>query len=235
MVSVIIPTYNEASCLGRLLDCLAQSHGDFEVLVTDGESEDNTAGIVTGWVAHFPHRLRLLVGSRPRALQLNRAAEQARGDVLLFLHADTELPVQGLLSLETALKDAEIVGGNFRVRFNGPSWADSLFSSVYHLRRRFGVYYGDSGIFIRRRTFEQLGGFKPIPIMEDYEFVRRLERAGRTTCLEPELQVSDRRWREQGVWSAVARWVWIETLFCLGFSPHHLARFYGPVRENSDA
>ncbi len=231
MISVIIPTYNEASCLGATLARLAGIRGDFEVLVADGESTDGSAQIVERFVASFPRPLRLILAPRGRALQMNCAAEAARGDILLFLHADVEIPSDAMANLEWALRDLEIVGGNFQVVFEGLSRLNRLFSLIYSLRRRWGVYYGDSGLFVRRDMFNRLGGFKAIPIMEDYEFVRRLERAGKTVSLEPRLRVSDRRWRAQGLWVTLASWIWIETLFCLGVPARCLARFYVPVRE----
>jgi rSAM/selenodomain-associated transferase 2 len=235
MISVLIPTYNEASCIGRSLDRLAEIPGDFEVLVVDGESADASPRIVRSRRASFPRSLRLILAPRPRALQLNRAAEAARGEVLLFLHADVEVPAEAMTSLQSALGDPKIGGGNFQVVFDGASRLNGLFSFIYRLRRRWGIYYGDSGIFVRRHLFSRLGGFKPIPIMDDYEFVRRLERAGKTVCLAPKLRVSDRRWRRQGHLATLASWVWIQTLFALGVPAARLARFYAPVRETENS
>ncbi len=98
------------------------------------------------------------------------------------------------------------------------------------MRRAWGIYYGDSGVFVRREVFARLGGFKTIPVMEDYEFIRRLEKAGRTAYLAPVLVVSDRRWRVQGVVRTLLSWVWVQALYCLGVPGARLARFYKPVR-----
>lgn len=230
MVTIIIPTYNEAATITRTLGQLDQVRGDFEVLVVDGESEDDTRARVEVVVNGFPRPLRFLTAERNRALQLNRAAASARGDVLLFLHADTLLPPAAVESLEAALQDHRVVGGNFDLVFDGDSAWSSVFTWVNRARRSLGIYYGDSGLFVRRDTFERLRGFKPVPIMDDYEFVRRLERTGKTVCLEPVVMVSDRRWRVQGVLRTLLSWVVVQGLYSLGVSPKLLVRWYHPVR-----
>jgi rSAM/selenodomain-associated transferase 2 len=231
VISVIIPTYNEQESIGRVLECLRAAPENFEVLVADGASGDLTRVRVEALMEDFPHPLRVLSTGHPRARQLNRAARAARGDVFLFLYADTLLPPGAMAALQTAAGDARLVGGNFDLVFEGGSAWDGFFTWVNGARRRLGIYYGDSGIWVRREVFERMGGFKPLPIMDDYEFARRLERQGKTACLAPPLGVSDRRWRVQGVWTTLMTWAWIHTLYSLGVPARHLARFYKPVRE----
>ncbi len=231
MVSIVIPTYNEATSILAVLDRLKHVRGDFEVLVVDGSSTDQTRELVRQAAAVFPHHLRLVEGVRNRALQSNSAAQQARGDSFLFLHADIIVPPEAVESIEQSLRNPSVIGGNFQIVFEGDSAVERFFTWCYRVRRPFGIYYGDSGVFVRREIFERLGGFKPIPIMDDYEFVRRMERAGRTVCLNPPLLVSDRRWRIQGLFPTLFSWVWIQTLYSLGVPAEHLARWYGPVRN----
>ncbi len=230
MVSVLIPTYNEAVDISRTLNCLAQVRGCIEVIVIDGESSDATCAIVEALISEFPHPLRLLRCERCRALQLNLGAELAVGEVLLFLHADARLAHGAVAAIEQALVPREIVGGNFRLLFEGENVWSRFFTWANEVRRRFGIYYGDSGIFVRRVVFERLGGFRTIPIMDDYEFVRRLERLGRTAYLREVVQVSDRRWRIQGVFRTLLSWIWIQGLYSLGIPAGRLARWYHPVR-----
>jgi rSAM/selenodomain-associated transferase 2 len=230
MISIIIPTYNEETVITETLERLREAAGDFEVIVVDGASTDASRERVQALEGGFPRRLLLLAAPRSRAVQLSAAARVARGDAFLFLHADAWLPPDGVPALEHALATEDIVGGNFALRFCGPSKWNRAFTWINRARRPFGIYYGDSGIFVRRPVFERLGGFKPIPIMEDYEFVRRLQRAGRTACLAPVLTVSDRRWRRQGVWRTMWSWFWIQLLYSLGVAPERLARWYRPVR-----
>ncbi len=230
MLSVIIPTYNEEDSIPRTLDALSRARGESEVIVVDGESTDRTRQFVSERIPDFPKVLRLFVTSRPRALQLNAGARKARGDVLLFLHADVIFPCEGVETLERGLRDQALVGGNFDLEFEGPSAWSRIFTWVNRERRRFGIYYGDSGIFVRREVFNRLGGLRPIPIMDDYEFVRRLERAGKTTSVPARLVASSRRWRERGVWRTMWSWFWVQTLYSLGVPPGFLARWYLPVR-----
>lgn len=232
MVSIIIPTLDEATVIGRTLDRLAESSGEFEVLVADGQSEDETLQVVRGRISKFPHRLRIVSCPRQRALQLNLAAEQAAGEIILFLHADTEVPGNAISKLEQVMRRNSAPGGNFQIEFSGHSPITHLFTWIYRIRRPLGIYYGDSGIFVRRETFARMGGFKPIPIMDDYEFVRRMERQGKTVCVQAPLLVSDRRWRVQGMVKTLASWIWIQLLFSLGIPPQRLASVYRPVREN---
>jgi rSAM/selenodomain-associated transferase 2 len=232
MVSVVIPTYNEAASIAAVLGRLRRVRGDFEVLVAEGSSTDRTAEIVRELAGAYPHPLQLVESVRNRALQLNQAAKQAGGDFLLFLHADIFVPPETVEAVERSLCDPAVIGGNFQIVFEGGTFVESLFTWCYRVRRPFGIYYGDSGVFVRREVFERLGGFKPIPIMDDYEFVRRMERAGRTVCLEPPMLVSCRRWRVQGLLPTLFSWVWIQTLFSVGVPAEHLARWYAPVRNN---
>jgi rSAM/selenodomain-associated transferase 2 len=231
MVSIVIPTYNEATSILAVLDRLQQVRGDFEVLVADGSSTDRTRELVRETAADYPHPLRLVESVRNRAVQLNEAARQAGGDSFLFLHADILVPPETVEAVERSLRDPAVIGGNFQIVFEGDTFVESFFTWCYRVRRPFGIYYGDSGVFVRREVFERLGGFKPIPIMDDYEFVRRMERSGRTVCLRPPMLVSDRRWRVQGLFATLFSWVWIQTLYSLGVPASRLARWYGPVRN----
>jgi len=231
MVSVIIPTYNEESAIERTLAHLSRVHGDLEIIVADGESTDRTRARVESLIPTFPRPLRVIRAPRNRARQLNHAGREARGDTLLFLHADVITPPDVVEAMEQALAAGIHCGGNFDLVFEGESAWNRAFTWANRVRRRFGIYYGDSGIFVRRRVFERLGGFKTIPVMDDYEFIRRMERAGRTLCLPVTLKVSDRRWRRQGIPRTLLSWILVQSLFSIGIPAEYLARFYAPVRE----
>ncbi len=234
MVSLIIPTYNEEGGIARALRQLRRVRGHFEVIVADSESTDSTRSVVESLRGGFPHPLRIVVGQGNRAVELNRAAAEARGSVLLFLHADALLAEDAIESLERALADPSIVGGDYRLAFEGRSFWSRLFTGVHRIRRKFGIYYGDSGLFVRRDFFERLGGFAPVPIMDDYHFIRRMERCGRTICLPSLIRVSDRRWRVAGVLRTLLTWFWVQGLYSLGVPPRHLARWYRPVRKAAE-
>jgi rSAM/selenodomain-associated transferase 2 len=233
MISIVIPTYNEEHCITLTLDQLCRTRGDFEVIVSDGGSTDLTVTLVRSRIDGFPRSLRLVESMRHRALQLNRGAALAHGDLLLFLHADVVVPPEAIERIDEQMRNRALAGGNFQVVFEGRSAVENFFTWVYRVRRPFGIYYGDSGVFVRREVFERLRGFKAIPIMDDYEFIRRLERCGPTVCLEPPLLVSDRRWRVQGLLPTLFSWVWIQTLYSLGVPAERLARWYAPVRDGA--
>jgi rSAM/selenodomain-associated transferase 2 len=233
VISLIIPTFNEELSIGRSLASIARVRGDFEVIVADGSSTDATVATAQALTPGYARPLRIVVTERNRAIQQNRAAKAARGEVLVFLHADTLVPPDAMEEITSAIEDDSVIGGNFDLIFEGRSWVERFFTWAYRVRRPFGIYYGDSGIFVRRCVFESMGGFKPLPIMDDYEFVRRLERRGRTVCLETSLITSDRRWRVQGLFRTLWSWVWIQTFYSVGVPARYLARWYKPVRAGA--
>jgi rSAM/selenodomain-associated transferase 2 len=225
-VSVIMPVLNEAERLPRALDYLARLPGRFEVLIADGGSSDGSAELAQ---AHAL-RPRVVGGTGERGAQLNAAADEASGDLLLFLHVDTLLPFDAYRSLVDAEQDPRLVGGNFALRFDEDDRFSRFLGAVARVQRRLGVYYGDSALFVRRDVFRGLGGFRPLPIMDDYEFVRRLERRGRTVCLPGPAETSARRWEQLGVGRTLVSWIVIQLLFSIGVSPTRLARLYGRPR-----
>jgi hypothetical protein len=167
---------------------------------------------------------------RGRGAQLAAGAAAARGELLLFLHADSVFPACGLAALVAALDAAPAApGGNFRLLFDGGSRFARGLGRAYARARRFGFYYGDSGIFLRRRVYEAIGGVRPLPVMEDWDMVRRLERAGRTICImEPPLVTSSRKFTGRRPVAIVAGWVALHLMYLAGVSPAMLARLYYP-------
>ncbi len=223
IVSIIIPTYNEKARIEALLRHLRGQSLDADLIVTDGSSADDTAGLAE---AHA----RVVVGAANRGAQLNRGARAARGGAFLFLHADVDFPEGGLAAIGRALADPSVVGGNFTLEFAGDDFPSRVFTLIDRWRRRFGVFYGDSGIFVRREVFERLGGFREWPVLEDYDFARRLVRAGKTVCLPQVVRVSSRRWNGR-LLRTLAAWFFIQALYFLHVPPPWLARWYNPVRE----
>ncbi len=222
LVTVIVPTLDEGQALPGLLDHLDALRGRWEVVVADGGSSDDTVEI-----AHARGvRIVQTPGGRPR--QLNAAARAASGEMLLFLHADSRLPASAYTSLTSV--SVGIGGGNFALRFDGDDRFARVLSAVYAFQRRFGFYYGDSSVWVRREMFDRLGGYRELPIMDDYDFVRRLEATGRTECLPGPARTSDRRWRAMGVPRTLLIWGAIRWLYVAGVSPVRLARLYRRVR-----
>lgn len=227
LVSVSVPTLDESRQIASVLDHLSRLSGNIELIVVDAGSRDGTAEIAR---AH-PARPQVLVQSGGRAAQLNCAAAHARGEILVFLHADSRLPADAHATLTTAWADAGLVGGNFRLRFDGADRFSRLLGAIYALQRRLGFYYGDSTLWVRRATFAALGGFRELPIMDDYDFVRRLERLpGRTAALRGPATTSSRRWASIGIGRTLLSWWVIRWLYVAGVPASRLARLYRVVR-----
>jgi len=229
LISIIIPTLNEAANLGLLLDRLAEEPVPHEVLVADGGSEDGTVDIAAAAEA------RVLAAPRGRGQQVGAGADAASGGILLFLHADSQFPKGGLAAVARTLEAVPLaVGGNFRLLFDGDDdfsrWLDGFYARI----RARGIYYGDSAIFVRRAVYDRLGGIRPIALMEDYDFVRRLERAGKTVCIgDPAMVASSRRFRGRRKWAIIWGWIKVHLLFYLGVSPRVLAWLYDSERRRS--
>jgi rSAM/selenodomain-associated transferase 2 len=223
---VIVPVLDEEAALPGLLDHLAETPGRFEHIVSDGGSRDSTVAIARA------HRLRpkLVTRARGRAEQLNAGAEKAEGDVLVFVHADTRLPRNAYGALRLAHADPDVVGGNFALRFGGDDRFSRVLTAWYAQQRKLGIYYGDSVIWVRRETFRDLGGYTPLPIMDDYDFARRLERSGGTLCLPGPAITSARRWQQLGVPRTMLSWIVIRWLFLVGVPADRLARLYRKAR-----
>lgn len=226
LISVVVPVLDEAATAGSLLDHLGGLDGRLEVILADGGSTDATMQ-----VAHeHASAPRVITSARGRAAQMNTGAAVARGEAIIFLHADTRLPPQAHRLISTALADPRVIGGNFSLRFDGEDRFSRLLGLWYRAQRRAGIYYGDSAVWLRRDTFEQLDGFRALPIMEDYDLVRRLERAGTTVCLPGPAITSARRWQRLGLSRTIASWLLIRWLYLAGVSPARLARLYPQVR-----
>lgn len=225
MISVVIPTWNEEAVLESLLVDLSREEGA-EIIVADGGSTDHTQEIARGYA-------QVVETERNRGKQLNAGAAAAQGEALLFLYADVRFPRGGLAALQRALADPRVVGGTFSLRYTGDGAASRVFTRLNAWRRACGIFYGDAGIFVRREVFWGLGGFRPLPVLDDYEFARRLVRAGKTVCLPQVLEVSARRWEDGRLVPTMFSWALIQGLYWLGVSPSRLARLYPPVRDRS--
>lgn len=229
MISVIIPTLDEAANLPRLLETLARESTPHETIVVDGGSRDGTLALARGGAD------RVVESAPGRGRQLTAGASLARGETLLFLHADCELPAGGLAAIAAALASRpDLVGGNFRLIFPGARPFYRWLTGFYAWIRRHGLYYGDSGIFVRTAVYRRLGGIRPLALMEDYDFTRRLEAAGPTCCLaEPALVTSARRFEGRAALAIFFGWVKIHALYHLGVGSERLARLYDSDRRSA--
>ena len=220
-ISVIVPTLNEQACLAATLAAVALAAGD-ELIVVDAGSIDGTPDIARRYTSQFYQ------GPRGRAKQMNYGARHAGGDVLLFLHADTLLPADGLETVRRALQRPGTVGGAFRLVITPATPALRLVAWGTNLRSRCGgLPYGDQALFVSRRVFEDLGGYDDVPFMEDIRLVQALRRRGRLTILPQAVATSGRRWQRDGVLFTTARNILLMTLYFCGVQPATLKRWYG--------
>nr|MDF0368320.1 TIGR04283 family arsenosugar biosynthesis glycosyltransferase [Nodosilinea sp. TSF1-S3] len=220
MISIVIPTLNEARNLPQTLAPLPGATR-VEVVVVDGGSGDQTAAVAQGL------GVRVIESAPGRSRQLNAGATVARGEILLFLHADTRLPAGFDWAIRQTLAQPGVVAGAFRLTIDGPSrglrWVER---GVQVRSRLLQMPYGDQGLFLRAKTFHRLGGFPDLPMMEDFELVRRLRRLGKVAIAPQAVVTSDRRWRTLGtVRTTLANQVMIAG-YLLGVDPHQLARWY---------
>ncbi|MDA1192422.1 MAG: TIGR04283 family arsenosugar biosynthesis glycosyltransferase [Candidatus Poribacteria bacterium] len=222
-VSVIIPVLNEESVLNDSLARLSRQTTPYELIVVDGGSDDATPEIAERWG-------KLVLSPRGRAVQMNRGAELASGDVLLFMHADVWLD-DGALSAVLSAVTAGVVAGSFVQRIDGRHPLYRWIEAAGDFRaRRLGLFYGDAGIFVTREAFEQIGGFPNIEICEEFEFSRRLRQVGRTALLKPKATLSARRWERDGILKTTLKNWLITVLYFVGVSPKRLASLYKQVR-----
>lgn len=223
-LSIVIPTLNEARSVGRMLDAALRVKGAVEVIVVDCGSVDGTVEIVRR------RGVTLITSECGRGLQMHAGAYAARGDTLWFLHADTQPSPEGAERIIAALCDPEVVAGNFDVRFEGMHRAARFLTWLYPQLRKLGLVYGDSAIFVRRDVYEEIGGFRPFPIFEDLDLVRRLRKRGRWVHLSAAVVTSSRRFEGQSFTLTFARWSFLQLLYWLGVHPRTLGGMYHPIR-----
>ena len=227
LVSVIIPTFNEAQSIEATLQALRHVRGKIEVIVVDGGSSDPTVEIAARNGAH------VIVSERGRGVQMQGGACVAQGEALLFLHADTTVPPEAADRIAKALaSDAAAVGGNFDIRFDGRRPAARFLTWLYPQLGRLGLCYGDSGIFVRASSYKVVGGFKPFPIFEDLDLVYRLRRLGHMVHLPVAVVTSSRRFEERNFALTFLRWSILQGLYWLGVHPRLLSQLYAPVRSD---
>jgi rSAM/selenodomain-associated transferase 2 len=227
-ISIVVPVLNEAAEIVAALSALqALRAGGAELIVADGGSNDATVALAT------PLADRVIATPRGRASQMNAGAGVARGEVLLFLHADTRLPDDPLTRIAAGLGEGR-AWGRFDVRIEGRSMWLPLVAALMNRRSRLtGIATGDQAMFVTRQAFRAVGGFPDIPLMEDIALSQRLLKFSRPACLAARATTSGRRWERHGVWRTILKMWRLRLRFFLGADPRQLAREYGYVPRES--
>lgn len=224
MISVIIPALDEARALPATLEALFAQPGAFEAILVDGGSSDATLNIAGG----YP-RLRVLRSARGRAEQMNAGAAIARGEILLFLHADTLLPVGAIRELNALEHDGECQAGGFHHRFSGKHWTLRAVSWLHNRRCAWsGIFYGDQAMFVRRRLFESLGGF-PAGDLEDIVLSERLLDHCEPRFLEGCVVTDSRKFEQMGALRSFVRCLLILACYETRL-PLRGRAFFAPIR-----
>jgi rSAM/selenodomain-associated transferase 2 len=224
--SIIMPVLNEEASLETYLRLLALpcAHYECELLIVDGGSTDATVSIAERYG-------RVIQSPKGRAKQMNVGAEAAHGDILLFLHADTQLPDNAFDAIECALKSPQVVGGAFRLGFDCTTWPYRLVAWSTNLRSRLStIFTGDQAYFIRAECFHTVGGYPDLALMEDLEIIKRLRSIGKVVLLSQHITTSARRHEKLGLLRSVTFMWYMRTLYRFGVSPAQLQRMYLDIR-----
>lgn len=218
-MSIIIPVLNEAAILPHTLAALPLRGFGAEVILVDGGSTDESVALARR------AGVRVVTSPPGRARQMNTGAAEARGELLLFLHADTRLPPGALSAVVQALSHRH--WGRFDITLGGRPPLLKLVAALINLRSRLtGIATGDQAIFVRRSSFEAIGGFPVQPLMEDIELSKRLKRLGPPACLWLKAHTSGRRWESRGVFRTIWLMWRLRFAYWRGADPALLARAY---------
>lgn len=227
-LSIVMPVLDEAANLEAALRALAPlRERGAEVIVADGGSRDATAALARALAD------RVLIAPRGRALQMNAGAAAATGDVLLFLHADTELPETADRSVVDGLARSQRAWGRFDVRFDTGGWLVMVAAAMNLRSRLTGIATGDQAIFVTRAAFEAVGGFPAIALMEDVALSARLKRLSRPLALRDRVLTAARRWQRHGIARTILLMWKLRLAYFFGCDPKRLAREYGYVAADN--
>lgn len=222
--SIIVPVLNEADQINPLIEHI-HSQGFrrlYEVIVVDGDPQGGTVRIIQD------KDVIAITTEKGRGGQMNAGAAVARGEILIFLHADTTLPDNALGKISQTLQDRDYVGGAFDLKIDSDRLFLKYISARASLRSRWNrIPYGDQAIFIRKKYFDQIGGYKEIPLMEDVDLMWRIKKDGKQIVILPDkVTTSARRWESEGALYTTLRNQILVRMFYLGISPHRLAKYY---------
>ena len=224
-ISIIIPVLNEANTINAVLARILGA-SNVEVIVVDGGSQDETVALAQSV------GVKVIAVTSERASQMNVGAAVATGSILLFLHADTHLPPAFDTLVRQVLQNTGAIAGAFELRIDAELWGIRVIEKMVDWRSRFlSLPYGDQAIFLKASIFKEIGGFPNLPIMEDFELMRRLKRYGKIAIVPAPVLTSGRRWQKLGVVRTTLINQLIIISYFLGVHPARLARWYRQRRK----
>jgi len=222
--SFIIPVLDEGSRINELIDRLHRQFPDelFEIIVVDGDAGGSTIHVI-----NHPEVVKLC-SETGRGSQMNAGAKAARGEILIFLHADTELPPNAINHIRHIMSEKKYVAGAFELSFDSEGWVFKLIAKAASWRYRLTrIPYGDQAIFMPQEYFRNLGDFTEIPLMEDLDLMRRIKKRKDKIYISKErVKTSARRWEKEGIVYCVLRTWILASLYCLGVPPDKLVKYY---------
>jgi rSAM/selenodomain-associated transferase 2 len=222
--SIIVPVFHEGERINGLIESLNHLDSDktIEIIVVDGSQERDTLRAIRS------NQVIKISSEKGRAIQMNAGAFIAKGEILIFLHVDTDLPIRALGKIHSLIERSEYVGGAFDLGIKSDKFIYKVIGTLSSWRSRLSrIPFGDQAIFIRKEYFDRIGGYKEIPLMEDVELMRRIKKSGKKIWIFYDRVItSPRRWEKEGVIYCTLRdWV-LRILYLLGISPDKLATFY---------
>lgn len=228
MISFVIPTYNESGYIENTLSkIITITESCDEIIVVDGSSNDNTVELVKA----FPGVKIVEVSDRGRALQMNKGAETAKNEYILFLHADTRLSKEGLIKLKNIISSGNIYWGWFRMRFDSNRVVYQFLERLAELRNDLvREPLGDHGLFVRKDIFNKIGGYPEIDIMEDVELVNKLKKLHKGIKINIPVITSPRRFENNGVFKTVLKICILRTLYYFRANSEFISKYYRDSR-----
>ena len=223
-ISIILPVLNEAAEMNGLINGLrAQTGADrAEIIVVDGDPKGGTIAVIEG------SGVVTAVAPRGRASQMNHGASLATGDIFLFLHADTLLPPNALPQISAHMSTGHCAAGAFDLGIGSPRCIFRITERYVALRSRLTrIPFGDQALFIDRKYFFAIGGYRDLPLMEDVEIMKRIKKRGDRICIIPDkVMTSARRWEKEGIIACTLRNWTLQAAYALGVPPERLAKWY---------
>jgi len=221
MISVIIPVFNEEKHIKSCLKSIHNQKGDYEIIIVDCSSEDSTIKAAKKY-----NKVSVLKSKKGRVMQMNTGAVKAKGDILLFLHADAILSINAFVEIENSIKKG-FIGGGFLQKFSEKNFLLKLVSLRSNLRAlTTHIFFGDQAIFVRKDIFEKLNGFRSIPIMEDFDFSKRMKKEGKVIAIKNKVIVSGRNYLRNGILKLTFIYFILMLMYHLRFDYRKIRKVY---------